>query len=627
MKRFYQSVLIAVTLCVVDFAYAEEGVMGQAPRASTLKEAIEKAVTSNPEVQARYHNYLFSQQDTTIARAALLPHLDVDTTYRRQEKIGPNIDNTNIPERQTQLVLRQLLFDGFASSGEVNRLGHASRVRYYELLSAMENTALEVVKAYIDIQRYRQLVDYAKDNYVVHKQLFERIEERVTAGVARRVDLEQASGRLALAEANLLTETTNLHDVQARYQRLVGELPPEDLPAVDFYNLGVSPNINEALQLAYTKNPDLLSTIENIEATRQEVKNKRAKYSPRLDLEARTNLDTSKDGANSVSAADVLQLTLSFNLFNGFADMAGVEQTVDKLNNSLDSRDKACVDTRQTLVIAYNDTEQLKEQLIYRNQHQLSIEKAREAYRKQFDIGQRSLLDLLDTENEYFQARRTYTVTENDLYTAYARTYAAEGELLSQLGVTRKDIPDIGRPDYLQTENVCEVLAPIPLKIDKPAIVAQAKPLSDTLVSLAAIAKQSAALQQAKPADASPAIVKPAPVVKFSEDDLITSRAHDWAAAWEQKDVDAYLKFYAEDFVPENKLSHNAWVEQRKQRISKPSKIKIMLRNMKVTIDGDKASVEFTQLYSVPGYSDNVTKELKLEKLNNVWVIVHELVK
>lgn len=628
MKRFYQTALVAVALCVACSASAEDGVFGQTPKMQTLQEIVEKAITSNPEVQAKYHNYLFSQKDQTIARSALLPHADIDTTFRRQEKIGPNIDNTNIPERQTQLVLRQLLFDGFASTGEVKRLGYASRVRYYELLSIMESTALEVVRAYIDIQRYRQLVEYAKDNYVVHKQLFERIEERVTAGVARRVDLEQASGRLALAEANLLTETTNLHDVVARYQRLVGELPPDDLPEVDFYNIGVSPNINEALQLAYTKNPDLLSTIENIEATKQEVKNKRAKYSPRLDLEARTNLNTSSDGANSVSAADVLQLTLSFNLFNGFADRAGVDQTVDKLNNSQDSRDKACVDTRQTLVIAYNDIDQLREQLGYRNQHQLSIEKAREAYRKQFDIGQRSLLDLLDTENEYFQARRAYTVAERDLYTAYARTYAAEGELLSQLGITRKDVPDIGRPDYLQTESVCEVLAPAPVRVDKPALVAQAKPLSDTLISLAAIAKQSPpATQPVQPAPAPAIPSKPAPIVKFSENDLVASTVRDWAAAWEHKNFDAYVKFYADNFTPDNKLSHETWLEQRKQRIAKPSKIRIMLRNMKITINGDKASAEFTQLYSVPGLSDNVTKELQLEKVKSSWVIVKEIVK
>lgn len=90
------------------------------------------------------------------------------------------------------------------------------------------------MKAYIDALRYRDLVQYAKDNYVIHKQLFDRIQERVAAGVARKVDLEQATGRLALAEANLLTETTNLHDVIARLQRLYGELPPETLEAPTF---------------------------------------------------------------------------------------------------------------------------------------------------------------------------------------------------------------------------------------------------------------------------------------------------------------------------------------------------------------------------------------------------------
>lgn len=113
-------------------------------------------------------------------------------------------------------------------------MGHTNRTRYYELQSAMQNTTLEFMKAYIDALRYRDLVQYAKDNYVINKQLFDRIQERVTASVARKVDLEQATGRLALAEANLLTETTNLHDVIARLQGLYGELPPETLEAPTF---------------------------------------------------------------------------------------------------------------------------------------------------------------------------------------------------------------------------------------------------------------------------------------------------------------------------------------------------------------------------------------------------------
>lgn len=578
----------------------------------TLREVVEKAVTANPEVQARYHTYLSAQQEQKVARGALLPKADINSTFRKQENTGTNIGNTAIPERQTQLVLRQLLFDGFATSGEVNRLGHAARVRYYELLSIMQTIALETTRSYVDIQRYRQLVGYAQDNYVAHKQLFDRIQERVEAGVGRRVDLEQASGRLALAEANLLTETTNLHDVTARYQRLVGELPPDNLEAIDFYKAGVAPTPMEALQQAYKQNPDLLSTIENIVATRQEVKNRQAKYSPRLDLQARKNLDVSRDGVNSIQAQDVIELTLSFNLFNGFSDRSLINQTVEKLNSTQDLRDKACVDTRQLVVIAYNDIGQLSEQLNYRNQHQLSIEKAREAYRKQFDIGQRTLLDLLDTENEYFQARRTYTITEYDLYNAYARTYAGQGELLNKLNVMRADLPEVSREDYFDKEAICQPVAPVLTKVDKLGIVSQAKPLGDTLLSLA---------------NKKPIQTNGAPIAKFSDNDVIAAILTEWAAAWEQKNFDAYIKFYADTFVPDKSTNRETWLKQRKERLTTPSKIKVTLRNIKVNVEGDKARAEFTQLYSVPGYSDNVLKELQFERINNRWVIVKESVK
>ncbi|MES1987452.1 MAG: TolC family outer membrane protein, partial [Pseudomonadota bacterium] len=403
----------------------------------TLKEMVEKTITANPEVQSRYHRFLESGFEQDVAQGNFLPKADIVSTYRRQEELIKPGDGTNIPRSNNELVLRQMIFDGFATSNEVKRLGHANRVRYYELQSAMQNTTLEFMRAYIDANRYRELSQYAKENYVIHKQLFDRIQERVSAGVARKVDLEQAAGRLALAEANLLTETTNLHDVTARMQRLYGELPPETLEAPTFFNAGVEPTSAEALKVAYNQNPDLLSTIEDIQASKDEIKTRESRYYPKLDLQARKNLGVSNDGRFSSSAADLLELTVNFNLFNGFSDRNAIKQTAEKLNNSKDLRDKACVDTRQLVVIAYNDIQQLKEQEKYRTEHKNSIENAREAYRKQFDIGQRTLLDLLDTENEYFQARRALANVEYDIQTAYARTYAGQGELLNKIGAAR----------------------------------------------------------------------------------------------------------------------------------------------------------------------------------------------
>lgn len=598
------AIVVTVAFSLISVAHAET--------LTTMQQVVEQAVTSNPEVQARYHDFTAAEQATLVRRGNLLPRLDLTAEYRKQEDMGPNLGNTEIPEFQTALVLRQMLFDGFITMNEVNSLNHAAKVRYYELQEAMQGIALQAASAYLDVQRYRQLVIYAQDNYVSHKRFYDRIEERTRAGVGRRVDLEQASGRLALAEANLLTETTNLHDVIARYQRLVGVLPPDTLPAVDFVTLGVAADATAALEIAYRQNPGLLASIENIVATQNAVKSKRGSYMPRLDLQARKVLDTSANGRRSTQAADVLELTLNFNLFNGLSDHSAISEAAEKLISTQDLRDKACIDTRQTLVVAYNDIQQLKEQLIYRNQHQLSIEKAREAYRRQFEIGQRTLLDLLDSENEYFQARRAYTNTEYDMQTAYLRTYTSQGELLNKLNIVRSDLPTFERSEYFDRENVCEAVAPPVPQIDKQALLAEAEALSRQDDFSVAIADRIVAAAQERS-------VVPTP------ESQLRQALESWKDAWQARDYDAYTAAYADSFIPQNFSSKRAWLQDRKTRLSNADKLQIQLENIHIEISGEDAEARFRQTYQSAGYSDVVNKNLQLQNIGGRWLITREV--
>lgn len=603
----------------------------------TLKDMVEKTITSNPEVQLRYHKFLEAGYEQDVARGNFLPDASIVSTYRNQEEMVKLSGNTATPRMNNELVLRQMIFDGFATSNDVKRLGHASRVRYYELQSAMQTITLEFLRAYIDALRYRELSQFAKDNYVVHKQLYDRIQERVTAGVARKVDLEQAGGRLALAEANLLTEMTNLHDVTARMQRLYGDLPPDTLEAPLFFSGGVEASVTEALKLAYLQNPDLLSAIEDIQAKEREINANEARYMPRLDLQARKNLGTSSDGQNSTAAADLLELTMNFNLFNGFSDRNLIKQTAEKLNGSRDQRDKACIDTRQIVSIAYNDIGQLKEQKIYRERHTNSIENAREAYRKQFDIGQRTLLDLLDTENEYFQSKRSLANAQYDMQIAYARVYAGQGELLKKIGTARGNLPEYSREEYMNAEAVCQAVAPAQLQVDKAALLADAKPLSSTYASLV------------KPL--TPAVsnkVEPAAAAAICSIPDVTYRVNDWAETWRKKDAESHLKLYADKFVPEPPAAKSEWAAQRQQSLSTNSKIGLSMENLLVSCDGDKAVAKFKQKYTLTTlkmkkvdntscevcnlkrvpiitYSSKNDKELHYERINNNWLIVREL--
>jgi adhesin transport system outer membrane protein len=153
----------------------------------------------------------------------------------------------------------------------------------------------------------------------------------------------------------------------------------------------------------------------------------------------RTSAGKAVDGVQDQTRNSSAEIVLNWNLFNGFSDRARVRQQTNLVSQAADLRDRTCREARQTAAIAFNDTRKLIEQLLYLERNTLAIEKARDAYRQQFDIGQRSLLDLLNAENELYTARRAYANAEHDLALAYARTHAAMTQLGTQLGIARTD--------------------------------------------------------------------------------------------------------------------------------------------------------------------------------------------
>lgn len=409
-----------------------------------LVQAARKAVVSNPEVQARWHGFQAASNERDVARGGYFPQIDLRASVGRENRDSPTVGNVGSYSFNTaQLTLNQMLFDGLFTPNEVKRLGYAKLTRYYELSEASETAALEAVRAYADVVRYRELVEVATQNYVEHKQTTNQVEERASSGVGRRVDVEQASGRLALAESNLLTELTNLHDVSARYLRIVGEKPPANLVALpEPFQLAALPASTESLMRdGLQGSPTLNAAVENVRAYNSAIESRKAAYMPRLDLRAYASRDNDTGGIPGNTRVNGVELVLNYNLYRGGADKARERQAVQQKEQARDLQEKACRDVRQTLSIAYSDARALGEQQRYLDQHRLSTEKSREAYRQQFDIGQRTLLDLLDSQNEYFEATRAYINARHNQATAQARTLAGMGQLVSALGVNRADVP------------------------------------------------------------------------------------------------------------------------------------------------------------------------------------------
>ncbi|MFL6663879.1 MAG: TolC family outer membrane protein [Rhizobacter sp.] len=430
-----------ISITVTAMALLLPAAQSAAQPADPLRSAVEKAVQTHPDVTARLAAFRAAADAVAVARSAYYPRLDVTASAGRDSArltaLTPETQSVN--RSGAALALSQLLWDGLGTKRDVERAGHERLARYFELLDTVEQTGLEAARAYYDVQRYRRLVQLAEDNYVQHKYATLQIQSRFRAGVGRGVDLEQANARLALAESNLGIEAANLHDVMARYQRIVGDVPPAQMPPAAALSRALPARSEDAIAAAIRQNAAVSASIEALRSARAVAQTRESAFQPRLEARVRSAAGSNLDGVRDQRRDSTAELVLNWNLYNGGADQARVRQQLNLVNQAADLRDRACRDTRQTIAIAYNDIRKLEEQLALLDRNTLAIEKARDAYRQQFDIGQRSLLDLLNAENEVYTAKRAYANAEYDLVTAYARTHAAMNQLLAQLGIARVD--------------------------------------------------------------------------------------------------------------------------------------------------------------------------------------------
>lgn len=447
-----------------------------------LKNAVEIAVTSNPEVLKLYNTQqsVYAEELAAIG-SGFLPSIDYTYQNFDETRSDPNtnagVGSRNYNRINRGLSIRQNLFNGFFDYNNVKRLSHAARGKVFELENTSSLIATDTTKAYVDLVRYRLLVSLAEDNYVTLKTLYEQLKLKVDAGVAKKSDLEQAQSRLSLADYTLTVEGANLHDMEAKYQRLVGDLPPKDLDSNIKIDKEVPKDPIAALTKAQQHNPALVAAFEDIEQQINKRDTTVAAYVPRVDLRAFKDSNINTNGVQGLGGVgdgqfrnEGVGVELTWNLFRGGADINNFRKEQSLYDAALDNRDKICRDVREQLQIGYNDIRKYTEQVAYLDQRQIAIEKARDAYRRQFEINQRSLIDLLNAENELFEAKRAYTNASHDLAIAYARTHNQLGTILQALGISRYKSDKV--PSPMDTKvNVgyasCPTMSPTPYVPDR----------------------------------------------------------------------------------------------------------------------------------------------------------------
>ena len=406
-------------------------------QAISLSEAIQSTLDNHPEVHAGANSRLSSDEEVKIAKGGYLPTVDLLVGYGREHTDSPttraagNHNTETLTYGTSELRLRQMLFDGFNTPNEVARTEAVVNSRAYRLLGTSESLALRTVEVYLDVLKRREMFELARNNLQAHQRINDQIGLRSQQGVGSTADLDQSEARLALAQNNLYTEQVNLADAEANFFSAVGRMPDElESPASV---KGTMPeDLITARQTVMDNNPFLKSAQADVQAAEKQYEVAKSPFYPRLDVELATTANDNTQGIGGHDNSWRAAVVMNYNLFNGMRDKAQLQSSAHQINESMDIRNNALRVLNENLSLAWNAMENARQQTPTARDYADYTARVREAYQQQFSLGQRTLLDLLDSENELFTANRRYTeVRFLEEFSMY-RVVAAMGDLLRQ---------------------------------------------------------------------------------------------------------------------------------------------------------------------------------------------------
>ena len=409
---------------------------GSFASALTLQEVIEHTLTTNPELLASRQQVLSRQKEVRAAKGGYLPSIDAELGIGREWTESPATggDDVELTRREAALRLRQMIYDGSATSSEVDRQKARYNSALFDTLDTEETISLRATEAYIEVMRQSELLELLESSLDEHKNIYDQMSLRSDAGVGSRSDLDQISARLSLASSNFVAGENNLQDAISNFYGIVGYIPDVSTLAKP-EGVAVPNSIEDAIANAFNNNPQLKSADADIEAAKAQYRASKSQLYPTLALEGDRTWNEDIDGIEGKNEDWVIALRLRYNLYNGGSDSARKKQTAYLIEEAKEIRNTTKRQVEEGMRLSWHAYEYTQKQLSFLTTYSESVVATREAYRKQFNIGKRSLLDLLNTENELLEAKSNYLNASYDqLYSLY-RVAQAEGELTNKLGI------------------------------------------------------------------------------------------------------------------------------------------------------------------------------------------------
>lgn len=415
--------------------------------ADTLRGALLQTLQTNPNILAAEKDRSAIGEELKGAKAGYFPTLDATAGYGYEHTentfiVPPNGNGkNNLMRKEAGLSANEMLFDGFDTPSEVHRNQARACSANYKIWGTAQDTALAAVETYLKVRTEQEFVKEAQDNVDTHQNVFGLIKQRNQSGIDQTADLDQTQGRLSLAQTNLKAEQANLDDTKSNYLQIVGSMPNNLSAPAPIDSRYLPKTEAEAVQMAIANHPILKSAKQDMLAASAQHESSLSKNYPRFDLQLKAERDKDIDGIEGKNYDNQAMVRMNYNLYHGGADKAKQDQTAYLYQESAEIMHKTYRQVVNNVQLSWNDWKVAQKRLPLLKQHRDEARKTFNAYKQQFLLNKRTLLDSLDAQNEYYDANHAYTQGQYDVEFGKYRVLNAVGNLVQaeHIGLPHSD--------------------------------------------------------------------------------------------------------------------------------------------------------------------------------------------
>ncbi|GAA4642269.1 TolC family outer membrane protein [Pontixanthobacter gangjinensis] len=434
----------ATRLAFLAGAAALAAPLASPAQADTLREALAEAYQTNPTLQSARAQQRANDENVPIQQSSGLP--SASFTAQHIEFVRTSGNSFTAPERTLQAGID--LGVPIYSGGSVKNSVRAARERVsagQADLRATESSIFSlVVAAYMSVIRNEAIVGLTANQIDVLSINLQATADRFEIGDLTRTDIAQSQSRLAVAESDFRSAQANLIGAREVYIQLVGRAPTDLQPPPPLS--GLPSSASEAVDIALEFNPDLMAAKERAAASELDIKVAGASRLPTVSLFANTDYTnfygtlggpTSNNFAQSETTANA-GISLRIPIFQGGRPAALQRQATARATSAFEQVIAAERDVIAQVRASYSSWIAANSIIVSSQTAVAAAELGLEGVRAENSIGNRTILDVLNAEQELLSARV-------QLVTARRNAYVAGFSLLAAMG--RAEARDLGLDD------------------------------------------------------------------------------------------------------------------------------------------------------------------------------------